>query len=64
MRPAPVKQGPPEEPPLAKALSGPTATGIGFFTPDLTANTTLLRGRKNVPQAFRMDPPLDPRDTM
>jgi anaphase-promoting complex subunit 3 len=63
MRPAPVKQGPPEEPPLAKALSGPT-TGIGFFTPDLTANTTLLRGRKNVPQAFRMDPPLDPRDTM
>lgn len=64
MRPAPVKQGPPEEPPLAKALSGPTATGIGFFTPDLTANTTLLRGRKNVPQAFRMDPPLDPRDTI
>lgn len=64
MRPAPVKQGPPEEPPLAKALSGPTATGNGFFTPDLTANTTLLRGRKNVPQAFRMDPPLDPRDTI
>lgn len=64
MRPAPVKQGPPEEPPLAKALSGPTATGIGFFTPDLTANTTLLRGRKNVPQAFRMDPPLDQRDTI
>jgi anaphase-promoting complex subunit 3 len=42
MRPAPVKQGPPEEPLLAKALSGPTATGIVFFTPDITANTSLF----------------------
>lgn len=64
MRPTPVKQGAPEEPPPAKALSGPTATGVGFFTPDITANTTLFRGRKNVPQAFRMDPPLDPHDSI
>lgn len=64
MRPAPVKQGPPEEPPPAKVLSGPTATGVGFFTPDITTNTTLFRGRKNVPQAFRMDPPLDPHDSI
>ncbi|KAG1744333.1 hypothetical protein EDD22DRAFT_1005720 [Suillus occidentalis] len=49
---ASVKQGPPEEPPLAKALSGPTATGIGFFTPDITANTTLFRGHKNGPLSF------------
>ncbi|KAG1754442.1 hypothetical protein EDB19DRAFT_1902589 [Suillus lakei] len=64
MRSAPVKQGPPEEPPPAKGLSGPTATGVGFFTPDTNANTALFRGRKNVPQAFRMDPPLDPRDSI
>ncbi|KAG1756463.1 uncharacterized protein EDB91DRAFT_1092788 [Suillus paluster] len=64
MRPVPVKQGPPEEPPPTKAPSGPTATGAGFFTPDITVNTTLFRGRKNVPQAFRMDPPLDPRDSI
>ncbi|KAG1877793.1 hypothetical protein DFJ58DRAFT_752720 [Suillus subalutaceus] len=64
MRPAPVKQGPPEEPPPPKVLSGPTATGVGFFTPDITTNTTLFRGRKNFPQAFRMDPPLDPHDSI
>ncbi|KAG0705032.1 hypothetical protein DFH29DRAFT_981139 [Suillus ampliporus] len=64
MRSIPVKQGPPEEPPPVKAPSGPTATGVGFFTPDINANTTLFRGRKNVPQAFRMDPPLDPRDSI
>lgn len=64
MRPIPVKQGPPEEPPPAKALSGPTVTGVGFFTPDTTVNTTLFRGRKNVPQAFRMDPPPDSRDSI
>lgn len=64
VRPTPVKQGPQEEPPLLKALAGQTTTGAGFFTPDVTVNTNLFRGRKNVPQAFRMDPPPDPRDPM
>lgn len=64
MRPTPVKQGPQEEPPPLKALSGPAATGAAFFTPDVTMNTTQFRGRKNAPQAFRMDPPPDPRDPM
>ncbi|KAG2360696.1 hypothetical protein BDR07DRAFT_1359826 [Suillus spraguei] len=59
-----VKQGPPEEPPPAKALSGPTVTGVGFFMPDITVNTTLFHGRKNIPQAFRMDPPPDSHDSM
>ncbi|KAJ8597890.1 TPR-like protein [Rhizopogon salebrosus TDB-379] len=62
VRPTPVKQGPQEEPPPLKALSGPAATGAAFFTPDVTMNTTQFRGRKNAPQAFRMDPPPDPRD--
>ncbi|OAX35569.1 TPR-like protein [Rhizopogon vinicolor AM-OR11-026] len=62
VRPTPVKQGPQEEPPSLKTLSSQTATGAGFFTPDVTVNPTLFRGRKT--QAFRMDPPPDPRDSI
>lgn len=63
LRPTPVKQGPHEEPPLPKTLPCQMTTGAGFFTPDVVVNATLFRGRKNVPRAFRMDPPPD-RDSM
>ncbi|KAH0830598.1 hypothetical protein J3R83DRAFT_2053 [Lanmaoa asiatica] len=62
-RPLPTKQVPPEEPPLIKVVSGPTATGVGFFTPDVAEHSTHVRGRKNL-QAFRMEPPHVPRDSL
>lgn len=52
----PTKQVAPEEPPLIKALPGPTATGVGFFTPDVAENNTHIRSWNNPPQAFRMEP--------
>ncbi|KIJ69356.1 hypothetical protein HYDPIDRAFT_36424 [Hydnomerulius pinastri MD-312] len=64
-RPLPMKQVPPsDEPPPIHIIPGPTATGAGFFTPDVAQNNNLLRGRKNYPQAFRMDLPLGPRDSL
>ncbi|KAG8217544.1 TCP-1/cpn60 chaperonin family-domain-containing protein [Butyriboletus roseoflavus] len=62
-RPLPTKQAPPEEPPI-KVMPGPTATDIGFFTSDVAENSTHIRGRKNPPQAFRMEPPHAPRDSL
>ncbi|KIJ17444.1 hypothetical protein PAXINDRAFT_168102 [Paxillus involutus ATCC 200175] len=63
-RPLPIKQAPPEELPPIKVIPGPTATGAGFFTPDVAQNNNFLRGRKIYPQAFRMDPPPGPRDSL
>ncbi|KAH7924550.1 TPR-like protein [Leucogyrophana mollusca] len=63
-RPVPVKQTAPEEVPPIKLISGPSATGAGFFTPDVGTNNNIFRGRKNAPQAFRMDPPPGPRDSI
>ncbi|KAH7889660.1 hypothetical protein F5I97DRAFT_1846114 [Phlebopus sp. FC_14] len=62
-RPLPVKLVPDEPLPI-KIIPGPTATGAGFFTPEVVGNNNLLRGRKNYPQAFRMEPPLGPRDSL
>lgn len=63
-RPLPIKQVPPEEHPFIKVMPEPTATGVGFFTPDITENSTHVRGRKNPPQAFRIEPAHVPRDSL
>lgn len=63
-RPLPTKQAPPDEPPLPKVVLGPTTTGIGFFTPDVAENTAHIRGWKNHPKAFRMEPQHAPRDSL
>ncbi|KAF9227878.1 TPR-like protein [Gyrodon lividus] len=60
----PIKQAPPDEPPPTTVMPGPTATGAGFFTPDVAQNNNILRGRKIYPRAFRMDPPPGPRDLL
>lgn len=62
-RPLPTKQVPPEEPTFIKVMPGPTATCGGFFTPDVE-NNAHIRGRKNPPQTFRIEPPHAPHDSL
>ncbi|EGO20998.1 hypothetical protein SERLADRAFT_452141 [Serpula lacrymans var. lacrymans S7.9] len=64
----PVKRTAPEEQAQLKpAPSIPTATGAGFFTPDVGSTGNSHRGWKPEPQApqpFRMGPPPLPRDSL